>query len=183
VAVHWTKEDPAYEHEGTAVLIGADGNDVPNPRGVAWFTLPEVTAEPNPNVKGLQAVCGCGWQGAEITGPVLKPDTNLVDVDAWEDAALIAHHNHVREAAGTELQRKLSLATASAIVGIATAEGLRGIDRLRLLVEAERSAGSWRADAVAEARSQGSEWSEIGDALLTSKQAAQQRYGTKVTPR
>jgi hypothetical protein len=183
MGVHWTREDPNYEHEGFAVLVGVDGAEVPNPDGVAWFTLPAVTAEPNPAVKGLRAVCGCGWRGEEITGPVLKPGTALVDVDAWEDAALIAHHGHVREVAGSAQLLAMRVHVIARVAEIATADNLRALDRLRLLVEVERKAGAWRGELISEARSQGAEWAEIGAALGTSKQAAQQRYGSQVVAR
>lgn len=179
MSVQWTAEDPDGEHEGDAVLVGVDGAEVPDPTGEAWWTLPQVTAEPNPGIKGLRAVCACGWRGEAVTGCVLKPGTDLVDVDGWEDAALVAHHDHVREVAGTRRQRALRQSMLAGVAEIATASELRAVDRLRLLVGVERGAGAWRGPLVAEARSQGSDWAEIGEALGTSKQAAQQRYGEK----
>lgn len=185
MGVYWTAEDPDYEHEGYAVAVDAAGNELPNPRGVTWSSLLDNGAAPAGMV-GLRAVCDRhgerDWTGFAVL-PFIVDDAGRVDVEASEDAVLVHHHDHVRAIAGTAMVRDLRLAALRGVAEVAGAEGLRAIDRLRVLVEIERDAGRRRADLVTAARAEGADWSEVGGALGTSKQAAQQRYGSPAVAR
>lgn len=185
MGVHWTTEDPDYEHEGYAVAVDAAGNEWPNPRGVTWSSLLDDGAAPAGMV-GLRAACDRhgerDWTGAAVL-PFVLDDAGRVDVETSEDAVLVHHHDHVRQVAGVAMVRDLRLAGLRAVAEVAGAEGLRAIDRLRVLVEVERDAGRRRADLVTAARAEGADWAEVGAALGTSKQAAQQRYGSPVMAR
>ena len=52
------------------------------------------------------------------------------------------------------------------------------IDRLRALRAADREMAHWLSDAVGQARQAGRSWSEIGEALGVSRQAAWQLYNS-----
>ncbi|MGH9917926.1 MAG: hypothetical protein ACRD6W_03500 [Nitrososphaerales archaeon] len=54
------------------------------------------------------------------------------------------------------------------------------IERLRGLKSADEELGRWLVDAVAEARSKGCSWAEIGEALGVSRQAAWQLYNREL---
>jgi hypothetical protein len=188
VGVFWTNEDPDYEHEGYAVAVDAAGEEWPNPRGNTWSSLLNLDNGTAPDgMVGLRAACDChvekrGWT-SDVTVPLIVDEAGRVDVEASEDVALVAHHDHVRQIAGTAMVRDLRLQGLRGVMEIARAEGVRAVDRLRVLVEVERDAGNRRVDLVKAARAEGAEWSEIGAALGTSKQAAQQRYGSPAVTR
>lgn len=187
MGVYWTNEDPGYEHEGYAVAVDAAGAEWPNPKGNTWSSLLGADDVAPAGMVGLRAVCDCrgkerGWT-SDVTVPFLFKASGQVDIDASEDAALALHHDHVRAVAGTATVRDLRLAGLRGVMEIARAEGVRAVDRLRVLVEVERDAGNRRGELVAAARAEGAEWSEIGAALGTSKQAAQQRYGSSAVTR
>lgn len=186
MGVYWTAEDPDYDHEGYAVAVDADGNEWPNPKGYTWSSLLDNGAPPAGMV-GLRAACDCrgkrdGW-ASSVTLAFITDDAGRVDVETSEDAVLVHHHDHVRQVAGTAMVRDLRLQGMRGVMEIARADGVRAIDRLRVLVEVERDAGSRRAELVSAARAEGAEWAEVGAALGTSKQAAQQRYGSPVVAR
>lgn len=56
------------------------------------------------------------------------------------------------------------------------------LHRLDRLTEAAHIIEAMQADAVTRARTAGHSWAKIGNALGMTKQAAQQRYGSRPTP-
>lgn len=54
------------------------------------------------------------------------------------------------------------------------------LDQLRGLRAADRQLDVWQREAIARAREQGASWSEIGEALSVTKQAAWQLYNDDV---
>ena len=56
---------------------------------------------------------------------------------------------------------------------------LVSLGAIALLVNQQQQINQALAEAVAEARARGRTWSEIGALLGVTKQAAQQKYGTK----
>jgi hypothetical protein len=175
VGVHWTDEDPDCRHEGYARAVGAHGRLVTPDGGAAWWTAYTDDAEPA-DVAGLCAYCACGWIGEAVT-PLVRDDAGRVLIDESEDAALIDHHRHVREVAGTARLRGMSDRVRSIVREVATTEELSALARLGLVALAQQTAAETTPSLVRQARAGGASWSQVGAALGITRQAAQQRYG------
>ena len=138
-------------------------SDAPSRPGIAAPTRQEI----------LLAGLGCYY--ADGGGSLERPDCQKVAVVAYGSIRLCATCDAMRSAVGrTDIARKLGGAELSDLIA-----------RAKDLARAED-----RVDkAVRSSRVTGASWSQIGDALGISRQAAQERFGrdepntgTEVTP-
>ncbi len=179
MGVQWTKEDPEGRHQGFAVAVDAAGDTWPNPDHQEWWALFD-GSEPPEAMFGLRAMCeGCGWR-SDLVAAFTRNDAGQVDIDASEGAAFGPHHDHVRQVMGVAESRELRRETRKLLDEIAYGPGLSEIDRVKLFTNLLQLGEQYRTAAVRFARNDGANWVELGSALGTSKQAAQQRYQRQV---
>jgi hypothetical protein len=123
------------------------------------------------------ATCECGWCGEHDYPPTEAGEDAAID--EWRNVHMLPRLPALaRRAAHKEAPRKVSTFEDEAVGGLpresSALRSLVAVASLGALVEeAERTLGA----RVAEARRAGATWSVIGDALGTTKQAAQQRFG------
>lgn len=180
MSVQWTKEDPEGLHQGFLVAVDAAGARWPGSDHTAeWWSLFD-GPEPPEDMFGLRAVCsGCGW-GSDYVAAFARNDAGQVDIEATESAAYGPHRDHVRQAVALARFREVRREIRKLCEEIAYGPGLSEIDRVKLFTAVVQLGEEYRGAAVRFAKNDGASWPELGSALGTSKQAAQQRYQRQI---
>jgi len=129
------------------------------------------------NFTGHVAACDCGWRGEKEYPPT--PAGDDAAIEEWKE-------RHMRPLIPS-LTRKAARQEASLVVAAFERAALDGLEHepepikpLASVAALSRlvSVAEFALEvAVSEARRTGATWSALGDALGTSKQAAQQRFG------
>jgi hypothetical protein len=181
VSVQWTKEDPECKHEGILVAVDQDGATWPDSDRSEWWSLFDGPKAPE-GMFGLRAVCdgpGCGWRSDMVAALVID-EAGEVEIDTSENAAYGPHHDHVRQVMGVAENREARREIRGLFEDIMYRPGLSEIDRVGLFTRVVQLGEEYRSTAVWAAKNAGATWVDLGAALETSKQAAQQRYQRQV---
>jgi hypothetical protein len=125
------------------------------------------------------AACDCGWHGEREHPPTDEGDEAAIA--EWQERHMRPLlPSLARKAARRAAPRIVSSFESEATAGLGSKEAsaIRSLVTVASLNALVDQAEARLGDLIAEARRAGATWSAIGDALGTSKQAAQQRFGS-----
>jgi hypothetical protein len=145
-------------------------DDLPGHEGIIGLRLPDNSLRPHPvegtEPVGYRAMCTCGWIGASDYPPA----------DEGKMSATSDWAQHMKPLWATAPPRWLLNRSEAFRDSLAELVEQWPLQALGVLAELERWHRPLVAEAVAQARSDGASWVEIGAALGITKQSAHERF-------
>jgi hypothetical protein len=167
------EQEGAYEHEGYAVPVLADGTEGDTARGGWWVYDGR---DGRALAVAVRAACECGWR-SDASFPADLGDQDRTE--GWENGTgpYAAWWEHVSGGLATTVPPDLSQAVSQVGRCLAQLAEERPLAALEVIARLEQIAASQAPRAGRAARAQHATWDAIGRALGVSRQAAQQRLG------